>query len=293
MSISQAGAQSRSLIKRSIKISAALAVIKIVAGLATGSLGVLASALDSVLDITASAVNYFSLDFAQLPPDKTHPYGHGKVEALAGLFQGAFIAASGLALLAESLRRMVSGSELQAASIAIGAMAASMAMSAWHARNLRQDAASSGSTVMKTERAHFAVDVLSNGAVLAALIAAYVTGKSVWDLLISVGVTAYILREAFIILLDCVRELMDHGLSPERLGGVERAIREHHCALVGFHDLRTRKSGGRVFIDCHIELRGVRLFREAHDITESLVDKIETLIPGSDVTIHFDPEGER
>ncbi len=281
------------LVVQSMRMAAGLTVLKVVAGAASGSLSVLSSALDSLLDITASAVNYVSLHVSGRPPDPGHPYGHGKAEALAGLFQGAFIAAGGLALLGESVRRVFSGAAVRAGPVALTAMGVSLLASAVHAARLKRTAGAHGSTVMKTESAHFAMDVLTNGAVIGALAAVRWTGSPAWDMIISAGVTVYILKQAVSILRDCAQELMDSRLPPDISARVEDIIRAHHPAVVGFHNFRARKSGGRAFIDFHIDIRGVAGFKEAHDITESLIDHIKDAVPGADVVVHYDPEGER
>lgn len=281
------------LIRRSLVLAISLTVLKTAAGLSANSLGILASALDSLMDVAASGVNLFSLRMAARPPDPLHPYGRGKVEALAGLAQGAFIAASGLGLLAESARRLIQGAEVSPGAFGFGAMAFSAAVSLWHSRGLGRALAATHSTVMRTENAHFAMDFLANVGVILALGAVLMTGSSLWDLAISLGITAYILWEAYRVIEYSVLELLDRGLPAEVLRQIEGAIREHHPSVVGFHDLRTRKAGSHYFIDFHIEIREVKDFDRAHEITEDLIDRIRARIPNADVTVHYDPEGGR
>jgi cation diffusion facilitator family transporter len=276
-----------------MRMAGGLAVLKAVAGIASGSLGVLASALDSLLDVTASAVNYVSLSVSNEPPDKDHPYGHGKAEALAGLFQGAFIALGGIGLLVESVRRVVFGGEVNVGGVALVAMAVSLTASTVHSMRLKRAAREGGSTVMKTEGAHFVTDVLSNGAVLLVLGVIRWTGWTTADVIVSAGVTVYILSQAWVILRDCVQELMDQGLPADTLVQIETLIRTHHTSVTGFHNLRARRAGGRSFVDFHIEIADVDSFKQAHDITEDLIDKVEALLPGADVTVHYDPADRR
>ena len=121
------------------------------------------------MDLRSSSVNFVSLKIAGAPADAGHPYGHGKAEPLAGLFQGAFIAVGGLGLLAEAFRRFLSGASLEHGSWGVAVMLASALISALHGASLRRAARKSESTVMAAEGTHYAVDVASNLGVAAAL----------------------------------------------------------------------------------------------------------------------------
>jgi divalent metal cation (Fe/Co/Zn/Cd) transporter len=105
-------------------------------------------------------------------------------------------------------------------------------------------------------------------------------------------VAAYILKEAIQILRRAVSELLDRGLSNTELKTVRMLILRHHPSIVGVHNLRSRMVGNLVFLDFHIEIRGEDDFKKAHEMTESLIDKIKAYHPNADVTVHFDPEGE-
>lgn len=281
------------LIRRSLALAAVLAAAKAAAGLRANSLGLIASALDSLTDFLASALNLYSLRLSERPPDAAHPYGRGKAEALAGLAQGGFIALSALGLLAESLRRVLRGAQVSPGAWGLAVMAFSAAASLWHSRSLSRAQAATQSTVLRTESAHFGVDFLSNLGVLIALGAVMVTGRAWGDVLISVAITLYILREAYRVLAFSAQEILDRGLPEETLREIETTIRGHHPQIVGFHNLRARRSGPRVFIDFHIEIRDVRDFTQAHEITEDLIDRIRRSVPNADVTVHYDPEGGR
>ncbi len=253
----------------------------------------MASAIDSLMDLAATAVNLVSLREAQRPPDPEHPYGRGKSEALAGLLQGALIGLSGLALLLESGRRVLRGAEVSPGAFALASMAFCAAASLWHGRRLKRASDGSHSTVLRTEGAHFLVDFLSNLGVLLALLAVRWSGRSLWDLGISSLITLLVLREAARVLGLSARELLDRRLPEPILREIQATILGHHPRVTGFHDLRTRKAGSRLFIDFHIEIRDVKDFEEAHEITESLIDRLRGKFPGADVTVHYDPLGGR
>jgi ferrous-iron efflux pump FieF len=287
----EAQKHSRALVLQSMVLALSLAGLKIAAGLAANSLALLASALDSGMDFLSSFVNYMSLGWAAEPADDDHHYGHDKIEALAGAGQGLLIGLSGLALLVESIRRVVESVVVSSGPQAIGVMVLSMVASIIHGTRLRRHAEETDSPVLKAEGLHFSMDVLANLGVILALGVIYFGGTPAWDVLISLIVAGYVVKEALTLLNGSAQQLMDRALSDEKTAEIEDLIRTHHPAIVGFHDLRTRKAGVKTFIDCHIEIRGIDKFTEAHDITEGLVDKIKERITNADVTIHYDPEG--
>jgi len=246
----------------------------------------------STFTITGESGNYVTLRFSQEPADDDHLYGHGKAEAVAGTLQGAIIGLSGLALLVESIRRIVASRPVDAGLFAIGVMLLSMALSAFHGLRLRRAALERNSQILQAEGLHFSMDVLANLGVLVALILIFFGASPAWDVVISLIVAGYVVKEAVTLMVSSVNQLLDRRLSDQAHREIVRLIYKHDPRIVGHHDLRSRQSGDRVFIDFHIEIAGVDSFKESHDITESLIDKIKERLPNADVTVHADPEGE-
>jgi cation diffusion facilitator family transporter len=261
--------------------------------MASNSIGVLASALDSMADFFSSSINLISLRISAMPPDRDHPYGHGKIEGLAGLLQGALIGLGALALFAESLRRLLKGAGVDPGAWSVAVMAASAFVSALHGRGLRAAALRQSGAILKAEWLHFGADAISNLGVLAALALVRATGNSLWDLAVAGPLAGFIMFEAGRLARESLEELMDHGLSPALQREIEAAILSHHPCLVGFHGFRARKAGSRFFVDFHVEIRGVDSFEQAHDITEDLIANLTARFPNTDVTVHYDPEGAR
>ncbi|MFH2202075.1 MAG: cation diffusion facilitator family transporter [Elusimicrobiota bacterium] len=284
--------RARTLVLQSIAMAFGLAAVKIMAGVMAGSLALLASALDSLMDLLSSSVNYVTLRFSQEPADDDHLYGHGKAEAVAGTLQGGVIGLSGLALLVESIRRIVANRPVEAGYFAIGVMVLSMALSAFHGLRLRRAALERNSPILHAEGLHFSMDVLANLGVLVALILIFFGASPVWDVVISLIVAGYVVKEAVTLMVSSINQLLDRRLSDQDHREIRRLIFGHDPRIVGYHDLRSRQSGDRVFIDFHVEIAGVDSFKESHDIAESLVDKIKERLPNADVTVHADPEGE-
>ena len=268
-----------------------LTVFKLSVGFFTHSLGLIASAVDSLMGVLVATVNYIAIREADKPADKEHLYGHGKIESLAGLFQSLVISASGVFLVAESIRRLITGSHISHISVAVGVMFVSMVLTFFLVLKLKQVLKETGSIIVGTEALHFTVDFLTNGGVILALALVYVTGSGIWDLIVAFLIACYILYQSFGILKKSIDELLDRALPQEEQREIERIILSHDPRIVGFHNLRTRKIGAQRFIDFHFEIRGEENFARAHELTESLIKHIRGRFPGADVTVHFDPEG--
>lgn len=275
----------------SIATAAFLALFKIGVGLFSHSLALLASAVDSLLDVLVSTVNLIAIREAAKPADYDHLYGHGKIESLAGLFQSLLISASGLFLIAESVRRLIRGVEIHDVPIAIFVMVVSMALTFTLVLRLKKVLRETGSIVVGAEVLHFTTDFLTNGGVILALILVAVTKSSAWDLAVAIAIACYILTQSISILRTSVDELLDRALPAEDQREIEQIITHFDPRVIGFHNLRTRKIGHQKFIDFHMEIRGEENFARAHDLTESLIKRIRERFPGADVTVHFDPEG--
>jgi len=284
--------QARQAIILSVGVALLLTVVKFSAGLVTHSMSIMASALDSTLDMMMSALNFFAFREASKPPDAEHAYGHGKVESLAGLFQSLFIMASGSFVVYESVRRLLQGSFVSEIPLGIGVIVFSGVVTLLLSWRLKVLSRKNRSLILGTEKAHYSMDFVAYVGVVMALVLVGWTGSVLWDLVVSILVAAYIFREAIHILTRAVSELLDRGLSNTELKAVKMLILRHHPSIVGVHNLRSRVVGNLVFLDFHIEIRGEDDFKKAHDMTESLIDKIKVNHPNADVTVHFDPEGE-
>jgi ferrous-iron efflux pump FieF len=276
----------------SVATAVFLTVFKLGVGLAAHSLAVLASAFDSLMDVLVSVVNLIAIKEADKPADSEHRYGHGKIESLAGLFQSLLITVSGLYLLFEAVRRLIKGSTLDHLTLAIVVMVVSMALTLLLVLKLRRIRKETNSLILKAETLHYTVDFLTNGGVIVALVLVRVTGSSLWDLVVAFGIACYILKSAAVILKNSIDELLDRAIPQAEQKEIVRIVLDYDPKIVGIHNFRTRRIGQKRFIDFHYEIRGEKDFSRAHRMTEELVTKIQERFPGSDVTIHYDPEGE-
>lgn len=268
--------------------AAGLAALKLGTGLATNSIALISSAADSLLDVLISSLNLFSIRLADSPADEGHPYGHGKVENLAGLMQAAVIAGLGAAVVFEAVRRLLRGIRPEHTEWGVAVMAVSMAASWLITRHLRRVAARTDSVVLLADSLHYATDVWTNGGVLAALLLLRLTGSPIFDPLIAIGVGLLILRSAYQIVVRSVRDLMDAAIPEAEQREIERII-HRHTYVVSSRNLRTRRSGSQRQIDFTVVACRHLPLGDAHDLVDHIEKEIEAAIPNAHVVVHAEP----
>lgn len=285
-------AAKNSAARLSILAALFLIALKTVAGLLTGSISVWASLLDSTMDVFASTINFIAVRAAARPADEDHAYGHGKAESLSGLFQAAVIAASGTFLIWEAIRRLFEPQQTTREWIGVGAMLIALGVSISLVARIRRVAKETDSPALQSDAVHYASDVYTN---LGALVALIISRLSNWpqaDSIISILIALYILWSAVKAGRESIDTLMDRRLPPDVDEHISEIVSRFRAqGVLGFHDLRTRRSGSHKFIDLHLEVERDKRLEEAHDVTVSVLRAIEAEIPRSRVQIHTDPAG--
>ncbi|HET9532172.1 MAG TPA: cation diffusion facilitator family transporter [Blastocatellia bacterium] len=280
----------KSAARASILVAAFLIVLKTITGFMTSSISVWASLLDSSMDIFASVINYIAVRAASMPADENHTYGHGKAESLAGLFQAIVIAGSGLYLVRVAVMRIIAPVQTRQELLGIATMIVAALLSAALVIKLNRVARRTDSLALRADSVHYVTDIFTNGGVLAALLIVYLTGWIIVDPLISIAIALYILWSALSVGRTSIDVLMDHRLPKEIDDRVASIIRQFEpSGVVGFHDLRTRRSGAVKFIDLHLDVERTMSLEQAHDLTVKVLHAIESDIPRSRVQIHTDP----
>jgi len=274
----------------SVFTATSLGLLKLTAAILTGSLSIVASLLDSVMDLVASSVNYFAVRWAAQPADGDHAYGHGKAESLAGLAQAVVVGFSGAFLLVEGSRRLLDGVGVERTDIGIVVMALSTAASVWITWKLRSTARRTGSVALAADAVHYASDVWANLGVLAALVVLRITGWQWIDGAVAAVVAMVVIGSALRVLKRSADELMDRALPEVEVRELLESVRERVPEVRDMHDVRTRRAGPTVFLDCHVQLDRTLSFVEAHRLTERVRIAVERVRPGALVNVHADPD---
>lgn len=264
--------------------------VKTAAWLATGSVAMLSTLVDSLLDSLASVMTLFAVHHAARPPDREHRFGHGKVEGVAGLVQSAIIAGSAVFLLFESVERLIHPRAVDKTVEGIVVIAFSIAVTAALVLFQRIVARRTGSVAITADALHYATDLLVNAGVILALVLAGHFGLLRADPIIGLLIAALILRGAYSIFTESFDHLMDREMPEEKRAQILAIVREH--PLVGaVHDLRTRYSGMLPIIQLHLEMDPNMTLSAAHAIADEIEDRIREAFPGAEVITHQDPAG--
>jgi len=267
-----------------------LAVSKVIVGVMTGSVAVIASAIDSLLDMVISIFNNIAVRVSESKPDSKFNYGKGKIEGLAALFEGLFISASGLYIIYEGIRKIIDHEPIVKISLSIYVMVFSMAVTFFLVMFLAYVVRKTNHLVIKSDLLHYKTDLLTNGAVLVSLIVVKITGWYYIDFILSILIGVYIIKEASEIVKEGFEILLDVSLDFETVEKIKEIIKKEPLVL-DYHCLRTRKSGNRNFVDVHLVLTPDMKLKLAHTIIENVEEKIRKLDPDKKwiINIHADP----
>jgi ferrous-iron efflux pump FieF len=274
----------------SVTVAGVLIVGKLAAWLATGSVTVLASLVDSLMDALASLINLMAVRLSLQPADDDHRFGHGKAEALAGLGQATFIAGSALFLLLEAVNRLINPQPLEAVGAGIAVMVFAVLATLVLLAIQRHVIRLTGSTAIKADSLHYATDLVTNLSTIAALALA-LAGWNGADPLFALAIAIYISYSAFGIGREAVGLLMDREL-PEDVRERIRDLAFSRPEVLGVHDVRTRQAGHQYFVQLHVELDDDLPLREAHAVADAIEAAIAGAFPGAEVIVHQDPVTE-
>ncbi|MAC84918.1 MAG: cation-efflux pump [Arcobacter sp.] len=274
----------------STSVAALLTLMKLVIGIASGSVAVLASAVDSVLDMFVSIFNYFAISNSEKPADKTFNYGRGKVEALASVIEGTIITISGLFLLYQAGRKAIDGSVSQYMDISIVVMILSMFITIFLVMFLNKIAKKTNSMVIKADALHYKTDVYSNAAVLISLLLVSFTGYEIIDVIVGGAIALFIIYSAYELIHDGVLVLLDRAVDDEVVLGIEKVIRNNDRVNT-YHLLKTREAGHQTFVEVHLVFDCIITLMDAHRASDDIERRIKKLDEKRDwvINIHMDP----
>ena len=271
-------------------VATILTIVKFAIGVASGSVAVLASAIDSLLDTLISIFNFFAIKKSEEKADDNFHYGKGKVQAIAAVIEGTVITMSGLYIIYEAIQKAIHGSTTTLLTPAIVAMVISIVVTFFLVQYLLKVAKDTDNLVIKSDALHYKTDLWSNGAVLLALIIVHFTGLDMIDALFGFAIGVYIIYSAYEIIKEGILILLDHALERNVVKSIEEII-DAHEEVNGFHWLKTRTDGSTNFVEFHLVLRPNLYLIEAHRISDEIEEKIMALEPNKPwlITPHYDP----
>lgn len=274
----------------STSVAAILTILKLVVGIASGSVAVLASAIDSVLDMFVSLFNYFAISNSEKPADKYFNYGRGKIEALASVIEGTIITISGLFLLYQAVDKAINGEVSKYIDISLIVMVMSLIITVALVMYLNYVARKTDNMVIKADALHYKTDVYTNIAVLVSLVLVNFTGYELIDVFVGGGISIFIIYSAYELIQDGVFILLDKSVKEEKVEDIKNIILSED-SVNNFHLLKTREAGNRIFVEVHLVFDCLITLMEAHRITDKIEDKIEKIDKNKEwiINIHMDP----
>ena len=280
----------RSAAYASVAMALLLGGLKVWAVARTDSTAMLGSLADTALDLVASLATLAGVWIAAMPADEDHRFGHGKAEALSAMFQVVLISLSAFGLAFQAITQLVAGQRVAAADegilVSLIAIGGTFALLAWQRHVIER----TGSLAIRTDNVHYKSDLLLNLGVIAALVLDRYLGLGGADPLFGLAIAAWLAAGAWRASSDAIDALMDKEWpEAKRLRFVEHAAR--HPELSKLHDLRTRTSGDRDFVQFHVDLPAEMTVGEAHEVIERVEEDLCSAFPGIELLIHIDHEG--
>lgn len=271
-------------------VATLLTLLKFIIGIASGSVAVLASAIDSLLDTLISIFNFFAIKKSEEKATDEFQYGKGKVQAIAAVIEGTIITLSGFYIIYEAVNKAIHGSETTMLTPAIVVMLISIVVTFGLVRYLLFVAKKTDNLVIKSDALHYQTDLWSNLAVLFALGIVYLTGYEIVDAIFGFAIGVYIIYSAYGIIVEGIEILLDKALDEVLIQNI-RSVLESNEEITSYHWLKTRTDGSSYFVEYHLVFYPDIYLRDAHRISDEIEEQIRALERRKPwfITPHFDP----
>lgn len=266
-----------------------LIVLKVIAGILSGSVSIISEAIHSGMDLVAAIIAFFSVKMSSKPADRSHPYGHGKIENVSGVIEGLLIFIAAFLIIKEAVMKFVAPGEIEETGIAITVMLISAIVNTIVSKMLYKVAKQEESVALEADALHLKTDVYTSLGVGIGLLLLKLTGLNILDPIVAILVALLIIKESWQLCSSAFKPLLDARLPDEQEAVIKEVIEKYNGRIVEFHDLRTRKSGNIKHIDFHMLVNRILTIEEAHEICEQIEMDIEKVIKNTVVNIHVEP----
>jgi cation diffusion facilitator family transporter len=280
----------------SIFSNSSLIALKLVAGVLTGSVAIISEAVHSFLDLLASFMTFAAVKFSEHPPDLDHPFGHGKIENIAALFEALLIVIGGLYIVREAVLGLIHGRELPSLTVGLAVMFFSSAVNYVVSAILFRVGKRTSSPALIADAWHLRTDVLTSFGIFAALliieVGSHINPNLDLDFIDSAAamvVSFFIIKTGWTLGWEAVSNLVDHSLTPEEIKLIEEHIEEFKPAIKGYRKLRSRRSGPFQIVVVDLYVDGDLKVSEAHALGDQVVTGIKEHYPSADITFHLEP----
>lgn len=280
----------------SVISNTALVIMKLMVGLLIGSVSIISEAIHSGVDLIAAVIALFSVKTSSIPPDKRHPFGHGKIENISGAIEALLIFTAAGWIIFEAVQKLQNPEPLDTPGWGVGIMTVSVMVNYYVSAMLLKVARETDSIALEADGWHLRTDVYTSAGVMTSLALIW-SGRSFFpnvelgwlDPVTAIAVALLIIKAAFDLTLRSSKDLLDATLPPEEEDWIRQRILHHQPLIHGFHQLRTRKAGHFRFVEFHLKVDPEMSVQISHAVTEDLSLSIEKQFPSTSVMIHIEP----
>ncbi len=263
-----------------------LIILKVSAGLISGSVSIISEAIHSGMDLVAAVISYFSVRASDRPPDLEHPYGHGKYENVSGVIEAILIFIAAAWIIIEAVKKLITPHEVGTLGLGAATMFVSALVNFLVSSRLYKVSKETDSIALEADALHLKTDVYTSAGVGAGLVLIMITGWHTFDPVIAIGVAFIILRESYELLKKAYSPLLDTSLSSEELKTIDTVL---SGLGVNYHELKSRKSGDRRFVEFHIELPSDEKLQDVHNFCDEIEKELKKNLKNLVVQIHAEP----
>ena len=273
----------------SILSNSALIIIKIIAGVVSGSVSIISEAMHSAIDLVASIIAYFSIKQADKPADHIHPFGHGKYENLSAFAESVLIILVAILIIYEAVHRMFIGKLITDTTLALAVMATSTVVNFFVSRYLFKVAKITDSMALEADGKHLSTDVYSSLGVFIGIAIVALTGFKILDSITAILIACFIMYEGVILTKNSISNLLDAALPEDEVKQIKEVLTLHGDSVKNYHELRTRKSGSQRHIDLHMTVCRSQTIATIHQTMDAIESSLSEKLPNSNIMIHPEP----
>jgi cation diffusion facilitator family transporter len=278
--------QKTAVARLSVISNSFLILLKVMAGILSGSVSIISEAIHSSMDLIASVIAFFAVRISDTPSDERHNYGHGKVENVSGVVEGLLIFVAAGWIIFEAVRKMVDIQPVESLGIGTTVMIISAIVNIYVSGRLYKTAKATHSVALEADALHLKTDVYTSLGVAVGLALMWLTKLHWLDPIIAILVALLIIRESFQLLKKAFSPLLDVAWDKQELDQLNRIFADME---VNHHDVKTRKAGNYRFIDFHIELPPDVPFEKVHDFCTRIEHEIHRNFENVQISIHAEP----
>jgi cation diffusion facilitator family transporter len=280
----------------SVVSNSVLVAFKTIVGILIGSVSIISEAIHSGMDLLAAVIAMFSVKRSSIPADDVHPFGHGKVESISGLVEAVLIFVAAFWIVFEALKKINSSQAVESPGWGVAVMLASTVINFIVSQRLFKVGKEAESIALQADAWHLRTDVYTSAGVMLSLAIIWIAHFIFPELNIhwldpaaAIFVAVFILKAAYDLTSQALRDLMDVKLPVEEEAMIRDVIASHKPAVHGFHQLRTRRAGNFRFVEFHIKVDPQMTVEASHNITRRMKQSIREKFAECVITIHIEP----